>query len=87
MDGRTNGKTRARETGHALTKFPPHHSYELLRRCDRSMADAEQRNLCQQTEMSLWMKAKSLVRACLRVRAWQCTSPLAALGVGGGLTT
>lgn len=26
------------------------------------MPDAEQRNLCQQTEMGLWLKAKSLVR-------------------------
>lgn len=41
-------------------------SYELLKRCDRSMPDYEQRNLCQQTEMALWLKAKSLVRALLR---------------------
>lgn len=38
------------------------HRYELLKRVDRSMADKDQRDLCQQTEMSLWGKAKSLVR-------------------------
>lgn len=56
------------------------HSYELLKRVDRSMADKDQRDLCQQTEMSLWLKAKSLVRT----GACKCSPMLSAASVLGG---
>lgn len=47
------------------TPPPHHHRFMLVKQYDKKMSASQQGTLCQQTEQGLWMKAKSMVRACV----------------------